>query len=180
MSAPSTTFTKYRRGVQRLRPELVERIREELASDPSITKSELARRVGVSRQTIHTYLRRLPGDAAAATARASDARETTLMTTHVDLIANVSRAVEDVQDEIRKLRAGPSSPGTSGVIFRGFGTLERLWRLLGEILGEVAPPQQTLYITQVTALLNRPFDPARLSPSASALPGLGGDGAATR
>lgn len=174
---PSNATTKYQRGVQHLRPDLVDRIRQELAKDPTLSKAALARKVGTSRQTVHAYLRRLPNEAAEATARAEDSRTATIATTHVDIIASVSRAVEEVNEEIQRLRSGPSSPGSSSVVFRGFATLERLWRLLGELLGQVSPPQHTVYINQLTALLNRPIDPASLSSSARTLPGLGNDSA---
>jgi AcrR family transcriptional regulator len=144
-----------------------------------LTKTALAARVGVSRQTLHAYLRGLPHAAAEAKAKAEESRTTAITTTHADLISVVGRAVEDVQEEIEKLRACPTSPGASGVIFRGFGTLERLWRLLGELLGQVSPPQQNVYINQLTALLSRPVDLSALSSSARTLPGLGDDDAPT-
>jgi DNA-binding transcriptional regulator YiaG len=179
MTSASPASTKYQRGVQHLRPELVRRIRQELAKDPTLSKAALARLLGTSRQTVHAYLRRLPEEAAEATTKAAENRTATITTTHVDLIASVSRAVEDVQEEIAKLRACPTSPGTSGVIFRGFGAFERLSRLLGELLGQVSPPQpqQNVYINQVTALLNRPVDLSALSSSARTLPGVGDDDA---
>ncbi len=176
-SAPPAS-TKYQRGVQHLRPELLKRIKREMEKDPTLTKAALARRLGVSRQTVHSYLRGLPHAAAEATARAEETRTTVVTTTHVDLISAVSRAVEDVQEEIAKLRACPTSPGASGVIFRGFATLERLWRLLGELLGQVSPPEQHVYVTMVNNLLNQQLDPGRLSPSARELPGIGADGGA--
>jgi DNA-binding XRE family transcriptional regulator len=181
MTSASSAPTKYQRGVQHLRPELLKRIKQEMEKDPTLTKTALAARVGVSRQTVHAYLRGLPQAAAEAAVKAEESRTTAITTTHVDLISAVGRAVEDVQQEIDKLRAGPTSPGASGVIFRGFGTLERLWRLLGELLGQVSPPQpqQNVYINQVTALLNRPVDLSALSSSARTLPGLGDDDAPT-
>jgi DNA-binding XRE family transcriptional regulator len=178
MPSASSTPTKYQRGVQHLRPELLKRIKREMEKDPTSTKTALAARVGVSRQTLNMYLRGLPQAAAEATVKAEESRTTAITTTHVDLISAVGRAVEDVQEEIAKLRACPTSPGASGVIFRGFATLERLWRLLGELLGQVSPPEQHVYITQVNNLLNQQLDPGRLSPSARELPGIGADGGA--
>jgi hypothetical protein len=164
-TAPTaTTKTRYGKGVQKLRPELVEKIRTALTADPNLSKSALARAVGVSRQTVVLYLKALPEQTKATAQRNEEIQERVARTTHLDLIDSISRACEDVNEEIKKLRAMPASLATSSVIFKGFGTLERLWRLLGEVLGQVSPPSVNhVYLTKVDALLATSLDPADLS-----------------
>jgi hypothetical protein len=58
----------------------------------------------------------------------------------------------------------PTSPATASATFRGFGTLERLYRLVGELLGELSPPTTNVYLTRVEALLAGEVDTAALSP----------------
>jgi hypothetical protein len=60
---------RYREGVRRLRPEVVGKIREVLQAEPSIPRSESARRVGLSRSSLYFYLRRMSEDTREAVAR---------------------------------------------------------------------------------------------------------------
>lgn len=162
----TTAKNRYQTGVSKLRPELVDKIRQALVANPGLSKSALARAVGVSRQTAVLYLKALPKEAEASARLDGDVRGRVVLTTHLDLIGSIGRACEDVNDEINRLRAGPASPATSGLIFKGFGTLERLWRLLGELLGQVSPPTVNhVYLTKVDALLSTSVAAADLSPA---------------
>jgi hypothetical protein len=164
MTTTARTKTKYAKGVQTLRPELLEKIRAALAANPSLSKSALARVVGVSRQTIVMYLKALPEQSKAAAQRSEENRDRVLSTTHHDLVDSIGAACVEVNSEIQKLRAMPSSLATSTAIFKGFGTLERLWRLLGEVLGQVSPPVVNVYMTKVDALLSASVTREELSP----------------
>lgn len=155
---------RYDRGVKRLDPELVDRIQVALTEDPTLSKSELARRVGCSRATLGYYLRALP-EQLKQTADRHEEVKTRRAATHLDLIERVGQAADEVREEIAKLRGLPPSPPTSSATFRGYGVLGNLYRLLGELLGEVSPPTTNLYLTKVDALLSSPIDPSQLSPS---------------
>ena len=48
-------------------------------------------------------------------------------------------------------------------IFRGFTTLTRLWRLTGEMLGELGPSEENHYLQQINVLLREPVQAERLS-----------------
>jgi hypothetical protein len=90
----------------------------------------------------------LAGAGAVARERAAD--------TYLDLLTHVSEAARAVREEIGRLATLPLHPATSGVVFRGFGTLERLLRLQAELLGDVSPPTTNVYLTRVEALLTAP------------------------
>jgi transcriptional regulator with XRE-family HTH domain len=158
---------RYLRGIKRPSPELMARIECELARDPAMSKSELARRVGVSRQTVAYYLRALPEHAGLVAAANKDVA-TTIATAHRNLIERALKATDDVEAEIGRLRALPTSAQTSAVTFRGFGTLERLLRLLAELTKPAETPQQNLYLNQISVLLNQPVAPESLSHAAQA------------
>lgn len=154
---------RYARGVRNPNPDTAKRIREILGTEPAISKSELARRAGVSRATAAYYLRAMPLEAQAAQAAAADNRRKAVLD-HFDLLDRIGAAGDDVREVIADLRKQPTTPATAGAIFKGYGTLERLWRLIGELLGEVSPPTTNVYLTKVEALLSGPVDAARLSP----------------
>ncbi|MBI5500851.1 MAG: winged helix-turn-helix transcriptional regulator [Deltaproteobacteria bacterium] len=135
-----------------------------LAADPGVSKSELARRVGVSRTTLAYYLRSMPIEVQAAQGATAETRRKVALD-HFDLLDRIAAAADDVREVIADLRKQPTTPATAGAIFAGHRTAERLWRLLGELLGQVAPPTTNIYLTRVEALLSGPVDRASLSPT---------------
>lgn len=169
---------RYARGVRNPNPDTAKRIREVLAADPGVSKSELARRVSVSRATLSYYMKAMPREAQAAQTTAAENRRKAALD-HFDLLDRIAAASDDVREVIANLRKQPTTPATAGAIFSGYRTAERLWRLLGELLGEVAPPTTNLYLTKVEALLSGPVDRASLSPTLrSALDEVRSDGPA--
>lgn len=146
---------RYREGVRTLRPDIVDSILVALSVQPAITHADLARQVGVSRATIGYYLRGLGSDLR----RAATAREeigARLAVTQLDVVDRVVRASDELRGDIGRARAAGDTIG----VFRGFSTLERYLRLLGELLGEVAPASTVtnVYLTKVSALLDAPID----------------------
>lgn len=168
--------SRYERGVRSLRPDVVDSIRAALTADPAVTKSELARRVGVSRATLGYYLRGM-GENAESVAKRRDDHGERIAASHAELVERVALSVEEVRGEIRKLQAFPTSPTSASAVFRGYGTLERLFRLLGELLGQVSPPTTNVYLQKVEVLLSSPVGADSLSPMLrAALQDEGADG----
>lgn len=176
-SAAGGRQRRYDRGVRRPRPEVLARLRQLLAASPTISKSELARRAGLSRASVGYYLRHVKVDGAHAIVQSEPIRAPSV--THQQLVERVAHAADDVRLVISELRAEPTTPATSASIFRGYTTAARLWHLLGELLGQIAPPQQNVYLNQVTMLLQQPTAPASLSPTTRAALGLAGEPAPT-
>lgn len=154
------TTGRYERGVLNPKPELVARIRQAMAEDPCASKSVLARRVGVSRATLSYYLRAMAARARVADATKVDAELSTI--THDVLLGRLDGAARDVAAVIGELRQLPTTPTTAGAIFRGYGTLERIYRQLAELLGQLHPPSTNIYLTQVQTLLTTPVDPREI------------------
>jgi hypothetical protein len=87
---------------------------------------------------------------------------------HLDLLEQLGAATEELRAEIEQLQTMPRTPASAASIFRGFAVLERYYRLLGELLGEISPPQTNVYLTKIDALLASSVDPVRFSPSLQA------------
>jgi len=153
--------SRYRQGVSNPRPELVEAIREALEADPGINKSELARRVGVSRQTVNYYLRAMGKELQEVASRRQEVKDRATLS-HLDLLDRLAGATEEIGEIIRELREQPMTPALARAAFNGYSVLERYNRLIGELLGEVSPPTQNVYITKIEALLNAPLEPGAL------------------
>lgn len=149
---------RYARGVKSPRPELLRRMKDLLAEEPSISKSELARRLSVTRATATYYLRALGAEIQVAKARVGESKEKAMMT-HLELLDRLSTATNEIQRVIGELRSEPTSPSTAGAVFRGYAVLQSYLRLLGELLGEVSPPQTNVYLTRVETLLASPVTP---------------------
>jgi predicted transcriptional regulator len=168
----SSSRSRYARGVRNPQPKLLERISEGLAADPRASRSEVARRLGISRATLSYYLRFIKEHA--VTVKRDELKRCAALSQQ-DLVERIGEAAAEVTQVIGELRAGPTSPSTAGAVFKGYATLERVWRLLGEIVGDVAGPRQNIYIGQVQALLNQPVAASSLSPATRAALGLSGD-----
>ena len=154
----TASTSRYARGVSRLDPVKVEAIETALGDDPTLSKSELARRTGLSRATVLYYLRAMPS----ALQGAHDTAKDRAAESHLDLVAHVADARRAVRAELDRLATLPLHPSTSGVMFRGFGTLERLLRLQAELLGEVSPPTTNVYLSRIELLLASPVSPNAL------------------
>jgi hypothetical protein len=83
---------------------------------------------------------------------------------HLELLAKVATAGEEVREVIAELRGLPITPATASAIFRGHAVLERYHRLTAELLGEIAPPTTNIYLTRVEAMLSAQVNPGSLSP----------------
>jgi hypothetical protein len=156
---------RYQRGIKNPKPAVMAKIREALEADPSVSKSKLAKLVGCSRQTILYYLRAMKDQVQQTASLKTEVRQRVAISI-LDLSDQVTEAIEDIKTEISRLRSSIPSPATASIMFRGYSTLEKLWRLLGELLGQIQPPQQNTYIIQVQELLNRTVDLAVLSQTA--------------
>jgi len=158
--------TRHQRGVQKLNPELVQKIRDELAKEP-LSKSALARRLGVSRPTIIWYLKALANQPEPATTAMSEPVPSIQMqaqATQDDVVKRAARACDEIEEQIRELRASPSSTSVACAAFKGYSVLERFLKLLAELRQEIAPAQQNVYV-QIAALMSQPIDPKALEPA---------------
>jgi transcriptional regulator with XRE-family HTH domain len=152
--ASSGSRTRHQQGVQRLKPELVQRIRDELARGP-VSKSELARRLRVSRPTVIWYLKKLadePDPSAAPVATVNAATAAARAVTHDDVLDRVTRACGEVEDQIRSLLASSTSTAAVSTAFKGWSVLERYLRLLAELRQELAPAQQNVFVQLSAAM----------------------------
>jgi transposase-like protein len=147
-----------------------------LAENPTTSKAELARKVGITRTSLYYALRHLKSGDAQSTAHAESGKAVAV--THQQLVERVAHAADDVRLVIGDLRAEPTTPTTAAAVFRGYSTAAKLWHLLGELLGEIAPPQQTLYLNQVTLLLEQSVAPTALSRTTRTALGLTDESAA--
>jgi len=125
---------RYARGVQKLNPDLVEKITKILDEDPAISKSELARRVGCSRATLGYYLRGMGQQVEEAGARRAEIAERRALT-YFGLLEKVSETAGQIEDVISGLRKWPA-PVVAGHLVRAFSTLQREQRLLAELMGK--------------------------------------------
>ena len=141
---------------------VLDQIRNLLAQEPTLTKADLARRLGVSRATLGYYWRHLSTDSQ-ETSRTLQAPAIT----HSILVERVAHAADDVRLVIADLRAGPATPANAASVFKGYGALEPLWRLFGELMGDVSPGGN-VYLTKVEAMLSAPIRDRDLSPGLQA------------
>lgn len=155
---------RYERGVKNLNPKVVEKIQKELSQQPTQSKSELARKVGVSRQTLLYYLRALPKQTEALAKENIEIQKRNSIN-HLALLENIQSSANDIQKTIGQLKGVSFSLENASAIFKGYAVLEKYFRLLGELLGEVSPPATNLYITKVEALLNSSIDVKQLPPA---------------
>lgn len=146
---------RYQRGVKSPDPELLGRLTQLLEREPGISKSEAARRLGITRATCTYYFRALREQVQIAKAKVAERKERSLLS-HIDLLDRIGMATQEVQQVIAELRAEPATPSTAGAVFRGHGVLQSYLRLLGELLGEVSPPTTNVYLTRVESLLAAP------------------------
>lgn len=156
--------TRYQRGIQNLNPELVQKIRDELAKEP-LSKSALARRLGVSRPTIIWYLKALanqPEPAPPAIGEPAPSIQMQAPATQDDVVKRAARACDEIEEQIRELRASPPSTSVACAAFKGYSVLERFLKLLAELRQEIAPTQQNVYV-QIAALMSQPVDPKTLA-----------------
>jgi len=156
-------LTRHQRGVTNLKPELVQRIRDELAKGP-VSKSELARRLQVSRPTILWYMKKLASQPNPGTTLVMKEKPNPVTTqaTHNDVIDRVTRACDEVSELIATVKGSSSSVATASVAFKGYAVLERFLKLLAELRQEISPTQQNVFV-QLATILNQPVDPASLT-----------------
>ncbi len=160
VAASTTAPGRYARGVRSPNPVKLAALRALLEADPTLSKAEIGRRVGLSRASVGYYLRTVSADLARARGAAAERR----VLSHVDLVERVAGTADELREEIGKLRAAKGT--NSATVFAGYRTLVQVERLLGELLGEIKPPTQNTYLVQVAALLDRPLDPSALSDAA--------------
>lgn len=144
--------TRYDRGVKNPDPVLSERIAAIMRAEPTVSRSELARRVGVTRQTVGYYLRALTAELADVAA-VSEGVRTRRATNQLELVEHVGRAAAKIEAEIETLSTLPIGERRATAMFRGYGTLATYQRLIGELLGEISPATTNVYMTRVEQLL---------------------------
>lgn len=167
------------RRLKEVDPEIAARIRGAMAADPTGSKSSWARAAGVSRSTFYSYALAssdLVKNAAEGKAKVKAKIVEQTVVSQRDILDAVLNSCVEVQQVIDELRCMPPSPTTASAIFKGHGTLERYRRLTGDLAGAIAPPQQSIYIQRVTALLSRDVDLTELSDTARQALNGGDDG----
>ncbi len=148
---------RYLRGIKRLTPEIVERIQLELGKDPSMSKSELARRVGVARSTLILYLKRLPEQVKEAAAKNDEIKNKAVLN-QIQFLEKIQQLAGEIHGTILELKTGPIDPENASVQFRGYSTLHQFYRLLGEALGELAPPTQNVFLVRLEQIASRDIE----------------------
>lgn len=149
--------SRYERGVAHPDPVKLAALRALIEADPTLSKTELAKRAGVSRATVGYYLRTIAEDVAQAKDEAASRRALS----HVDLVRRVAATADEVREEIARVRASKAAPTA---VFAGYRTLVQVERLLAELLGDVQPAAN-VYLQRVEVLLSTPVDANALSPS---------------
>jgi transcriptional regulator with XRE-family HTH domain len=152
---------RYARGIKQPNPVKLSAVSALLAAHPSISKSELARRAGLTRATVGYYMKHLAAEVAAAAEKKAEVRERTVAS-HLDLLERVTRSADEVGAEVERLRSRTPDPAVARAFFAGHSTLNAIHRTLGELLGEIAPPTHNVYLTKIDALLAAPVDAASL------------------
>lgn len=162
MSAASVQKpSRYARGVKRLNPVLVSGIHALLEKQPGISNAELARRLSCSRQTVIYYRRALRSELEKLAAR-DDKVKARIVLDQLDLVQRVTEAADDVRSEIARFTSSQPDPVVASVKFRGHGALNQIHRLLGELIGEVAPPTTNIFLTRMDAFVADVVDPDKL------------------
>lgn len=175
VSAAAKAGRRRSKGVKRPSEALSREIARILQREPGIPKAKLARELGVTRVTVSRYLHTMQVDVAKAAARDAAVRQRVEMS-HVDLVERVASAADEVRSVIGRLRkAQVPQPGKASAVFRGYASLTQLYRLLGELLGQVQPATTNVYLTKVEALLATPASVSALPPAVRAAMGIAAD-----
>ena len=135
---------RHARGIKQPNPVKLSAVSAVLAADPSISKSEVARRTGLTRATVGYYVRHLAAEVAAAAERKAEVRERAVAS-HFDLLERVTRSADEVRAQVARLRSPAPDPALARAFFAGHATLNAIHRTLGELLGEIAPPTHNVY-----------------------------------
>jgi hypothetical protein len=149
--------SRYERGIANPDPVKLAALRALIEADPSTSKAELSRRLGISRASVGYYVRAIAAEVAQAKGEAVSRRALS----HIDLVQRVAATADEVRDEIARVRASKANPTA---IFAGYRTLVQVERLLAELLGEVQPAAN-VYLQRVEVLLSTPVDAGTLSPA---------------
>jgi hypothetical protein len=161
-SAPAGS--RWDRGIKRPNEVKLAALGVLLEREPGLSKAELCRRTGIGRSTLPYYLRALGGAVAAAASKNAEVKERAALT-HLGLLDRVLSAADEVRSEIAKLTSSQPDPTIAQAVFRGHATLNQIHRLVGELLGDIAPPTTNIYLTKLDAFLSAPVQPGQLSPA---------------
>lgn len=151
---------RYARGVRSPNPVVLAGIEALLAKEPTISKSELARRLGVSRMTILYAMRSMREAVGRAASESAEVRRR-LDLNHVQLVERVNVSARELREDIARLRTAGVTKHASA-IFSGARALVAIERLTAELLGAVQPPTANYHV-QVAALFDRSIDPTMLT-----------------
>lgn len=160
--------SRYARGIKRPNAVKVAALQGLLTKHPGASKSELARRLGVSRQTVSYYLRSLQDDVHAAAA--NDAALRVRAAAHqVDVAESVAALAEKLREQAAKLLDdGTGDLAAKSVAARLASAYERLARLSSDLSGRTKPGPTSVVIEELRAVLLAPVDMSRLSSAAQA------------
>lgn len=127
-------------------PDTIEKLKGMYTEVPLPTKSEMARRLGVSRPTLYGYLKEL-GDSFREEVESRAKEE--VSRGRFDLLAEVGKACRAMLEEIEKLKAMQVegvNPKIASTIFKGYDSLYRYYTLLGELLGQLGPSEKSVEV----------------------------------
>lgn len=158
VDSSTASTSRYARGVSRLDPEKVEAIETALRDEPTLSKSELARRTGLSRATVLYYLRAMPSALQGGTREGQGPsggeplgpgrtrrRCPTRRPGGAGPAGGVAAPPLDLGRDVQGLRhAGAVAPASSRVAGRG------------------CPPTTNLYLSRIEVLLASPVSPNAL------------------
>ena len=144
---------RWARGIKKPNEVKLDALRLVLERNPDLSKADMCRRVGVSRATLAYYLRVIRDDVQAAATKMQAVTDTRVVT-HLDLVKRLSQAAEQVWRDIEHVRA--TSGTIPSAVFNGYRALVQVERLLAELLGQLHPPTQNVYLQKIDVLLNSP------------------------
>ncbi len=160
--------SRYERGIKRPNAVKAAALQGLLAKHPGASKSELARRLGVSRQTVAYYLRSLQADVAAAVAN-DEALRLRAAVRQVDVAEGVATLAEKLREHAVNLLDDRSGDlAAKSVAARLSAAYERLARLSADLSGRTKPAATNVHIEELRAVLLAPVDASRLSSAAQA------------
>ncbi len=167
-SSATRTPTRYERGIRRPNAVRLAALQGVLEAQPGISKTELARRIGVSRATISYYLRALDYELQAAKERDEALRHRAAVH-QIDIAASVGDLAQRLRNAaVSLLDDRGADLAAKSVAARLSTAFERLARLSTDLAGRTKTGTTNIHIDELRAVLLGPVDVARLSPAARA------------
>lgn len=162
---------RFERGIRNPKPEKLAALQALREQDPTITRGELGRRVGLSKAAVTYYLRHLD-DALDDAKRTDPELRHQLASRQVELASGVSKLVRRTEREVYDLLDRDSKDLTArGVAARMITAYARLAQLEAQLTAPPRNAQTNIHINQLQALALAPLNRAVLSAESQAVLG---------